>query len=258
VYGSDGTVFHRGVKHRDKLRSWDSYTVRIYDQYNYDKYTYKLQDIEVFRFYTDRRAYENCETNPNNCKYYHNGPNGLINISNVAEGIPMWLSEAHLYGVDPEVRNGVTVNGKEMSPTDCRLLHCSIADVMPYTGYTIGGGFVGEITVFVEDTPGGYYPDMRPTYLPCYWTFEGANITGKLAKDLQAVDETVELADTLFLTGVILGPILIAMSIYTFIKWHRAWYLVLGEFEEKDNVRSALGGYSLTQPLLVNSGQINK
>jgi len=234
VYGSDGTVYHRGVKHRDQLKSWDPYTIRIYTQINYDKYEYDLEDIEVFRFFTDRRAYDNCETNPANCKFYHHGPNGLINISNVAEGINMWLSEAHFYGVDPVVRNGVTVNGREMSPANCNLLHCSIADVMPWTGYTIGGGFVGEISIYVENTPGNYYPNMRPTYLPSYWSFEGANITGKLAKDLVVIPETVALANTLFWVGITLGPFFIILFIIYCRRWHKAWYIELGEFEDGD------------------------
>jgi len=179
VRGTDASQFNGGLKEGDRLDVWEKDIIRGVYLQNYDKERSKYRGIDLLNFRVEPETYYSCEIYPTNCKFDMH-QNGLINLQIIALGIPLYASQAHMYGVDAEYADTVT------GLTPDRDSHTSFINVEPFSGITMNAGKVAQIQIRVGPTGAGYYDGLaNNTYLPIFWYIEGGSINKPKADEFK-------------------------------------------------------------------------
>jgi len=179
VRGTDATQFPSKLKEGDRLDVWEKDIIRGVYLQNYDKERSKYRGIDLLNFRVEPETYMSCALWPPNCKFDMH-ENGLINLQIIALGIPLYASQAHMYGVDPVYADTVT------GLTPNRDLHTSYINVEPFSGITMNAGKVAEIQIRIGPTFRAEYADLAPnTYLPVFWYVEGGSINKPKADEFK-------------------------------------------------------------------------
>jgi hypothetical protein len=179
VRGTDATQFPSKLKEGQRVDVWEKDIIRTVYLRNEDNERSTFRGIDLLNFRVEAETYYSCENYQPNCKFDMH-ENGLINLQIIALGIPLYASQAHMYGVDAQYAD--TVSG--LSPD--RDAHTSYINVEPYTGITMNAGKVAQIQIRVGHTPSGRYDNLYDgSYLPIFWYIEGGDINKKLADEFK-------------------------------------------------------------------------
>jgi len=221
---------------------WEKDIIRTVYLRNEDKEKSTFRGIDLLNFRVEAETYYSCENYQPNCKFDMH-ENGLINLQIIALGIPLYASQAHMYGVDDVYRN--TVTGLQEPNRD---YHTSYINVEPYSGITMNAGKVAQIQIRVGPTPGGNYDEMREgSYLPIFWYVEGGDITKKLADEFKEGvvfgRGFIKFAEIFF---PVVGSLMLAAGLYFTMKWHEEI------FAKKSSYGGSSGGHGDFNARLIN------
>lgn len=247
VRGTDASQFPRKLEKGQRLDVWEKDIIRTVYLKNYDDEESTYKDIDLLNFRVEPETYYSCDVYPTNC-VFNMTENGLINLEAIALGIPLFASQAHMYGVD-EIYANTTIG-----QTPNRDIHTSYINVEPYTGITMNAGKVAQVNIRIGPTPlclteiGGTfcpYENVAPnTYLPVIWFIEGGSINDAKADEFKEGvvfgRNFIKYSEIIFL---VFAPLMLIPGVFFCYKYH-------GEVFAKRNQYGTLAGDYDTQRLV--------
>jgi len=192
VAGTDGKQFRRNVPKGGAIKAWEIDIVRQVYLWNVDNKERDVRGVTTLLHRVIERMYQNSTFAPENAVYNMvNTYNGMINISALAVGIPMFVTPARFLWVDPVVTS--TIEYEDPSQGEANIdEHASYTCVEAFSGITFDGGKVGQIVIKVGPTLIPEYDTLHvDTYLPIVWFKEGGRANSNQADE--------------FLDGVVAG-----------------------------------------------------
>jgi hypothetical protein len=141
-----GGAWAPGVRVTDTLQMFVSSFNRPMD-FTY-RATSQLKGLDVFEFEIADYEYETAAENPRNAQWYQNEVHGFWNISAALSGLPTFVSQARMLGVDPAVKQKLRVFYTDNEIKDTTLF------VEPRSGFALGGLARAQVNVKVGPLPG--------------------------------------------------------------------------------------------------------
>jgi len=184
---------------------------------------YKIDQRHFFANIVDENGYQwTAQTNPLKNAYFNseNAPDGIFHAFSVFGGIPLSISQAQFTGVDPAVRNRVTIDpqGNNLQPGDAE----NRVDIEYHSGNTMQGQTIlqGNFRLTKSEFNFGFYDGLFNTsgadvvYVPYFYAREGSVVDDENADYFKdQVYDNQKLGDDLQLAAVIICPILAVLCI---------------------------------------------
>ncbi len=140
VQGTDGEQFWPDLKDTDKIIIFNDLAMRAIQFENQkdsdgNPETTTVTDangneITLLRFTPTIDFWQNADERPQNARYYRWGPSGIVNMTHLHEGAPVFVSAPHFLHGDEILLD--MVDGLSPDPAKHRLL----LDIEPNTGHT--------------------------------------------------------------------------------------------------------------------------
>ncbi|XP_065176673.1 lysosome membrane protein 2-like isoform X2 [Sycon ciliatum] len=151
INGTAGTVF-RPYLDRDDVKlvyAFVDQVNRSFDlQYTEDV---KVDRITCRRYVLPESEMENATQNPEQAGWFAFGPSGLLNISFIQGGFPIFVSKPHFLHGEPQLRDNASIHASR-APIG-RILDTAL-DVEPITGVTLNAVKTLQTNLYIEPYSG--------------------------------------------------------------------------------------------------------
>ncbi|KAI6650937.1 Lysosome membrane protein 2-like [Oopsacas minuta] len=201
INGTEGLVFQPLVEEKDILQIFVDEMIRpLSIKFRGDKPSHK--GIKTYRFAIPASELENSTMNPENARFYQNGPSGLFFLGNSTDpkGLGIYASLPHfLYGDHCLITNVSGLNPQED-------LHMSYGDIEPITGATLATHSRLQVNYLLKQNSVTYFrriPDI--TYFPLFYIDVTGEVSDAMATDFRRKLDLVDTAKSISWAGMISG-----------------------------------------------------
>ena len=227
--GNDGSVFPSPISESSILTTFFSPLLRSIDLEFKQASTYK--DVPLLQFGFPAEMYHNAEQYPPNAAFFQNGPTGLLNMSMMQGGIPLYVSQARFQGADPSLT--AAIEPTYLAPPSATP--GTYFEVEPESGVTFHVLTSSQVNLYLSPLPGMpnvpgwefhsnpvWFKNLSSLYMPVFWAQEEGGIDNHDAAIISDVLLIISLSKNIgFGAGISLTVISI---VYLFLSW-RAWDL---------------------------------
>lgn len=252
--GNDGSVFPTPINEQSVLTTYYTPFIRSIDLEYIQPSTYK--GVPLLQFGFPPEFFANSTVYPPNAAYFQDGPNGLINLTDVQGTIPLYVSPPRFGGLAADATFGDTTLAGALNISflgSASEISGTIYEVEPQSGVTFHVLTSSQVNVYISPLPnmpphaGSYLPNetvswfanMKPVYLPAMWAQAEGGIDDHDASTVTAV---LWIIDASQYGGLIIGIILAVLAVaYLFLSW-RTWDLE--NTRHLSAVRSLLASHS--------------
>lgn len=227
--GNDGSVFPSPISESSILTTFFSPLLRSIDLEFKQASVYK--DVPLLQFGFPSEMYHNSEEYPPNAAFFQNGPTGLLNMSIMQGGIPLYVSQARFQGADPSL--AAAIEPQWLAPPS--QAPGTYFEVEPESGVTFHVLTSSQVNLYLSPLPGMpdvpgweyhsnpvWFKNMSSLYMPIFWASEEGGIDNHDAAIISDVLLIISLSKNIgFGAGISLTVISI---LYLFLSW-RTWDL---------------------------------
>ena len=173
VRGTNGEQFRMNLKKNDFVVVFFDLVMRALKMENVDGEESSHHGIDLLTFRPARSFWANAQHNEFNNRFYQWGPNGLVNLTTVQQGAPLFTSLPHFLNCDPMLREKVL----GLSPNSTK--HASWIGVEPTTGITMIERNRAMVSTRLPTSNGGLWPKLKDknVFVPFVWFEASSEIT---------------------------------------------------------------------------------
>jgi len=218
--GNDGSVFPAPVTDRSYLTMFYSPMLRSVDLEYVRPSSYKGVSLLDFGL-PDYFWSSSSEYGPNKA-YFQDGPSGLLNMTYMQGGIPLFVSRPRFAGGDKALVDAFDFTFAKEPAVIPHLVY----SVEPESGVTFYVRTVSQVNLFADPLPGMpvdaknstvWFEHMKPAYFPVMWAQQEGGIGND---DAQIITDVITVMSVSKNAGIACGVILTVIGmIYLFLTW---------------------------------------
>lgn len=183
VRGTNGEQFRMHLKKNEFVVVFFDLVMRALKMENVNGEESVHHGIDLLTFRPARSFWASARENEFNNRFYQWGPSGLVNLTTVQQGVPLFSSLPHFLGCDPLLAS--KIDG--LKPND--TLHASWIGVEPMTGITMIERNRAMVSTRMPTRIGNTFAHLTDSnvFVPFVWFEASSEITHEGVKDFKQI-----------------------------------------------------------------------